>query len=522
MYYLISDPTRQTVAQLLKKDCPAQVDTTCFAPFRYVNLQAMYTVLDLITWVSFACQTMGFSIPCNSDDTCQDFNTDKPQREDYKDISTTILEDRSELLDIPEGYHPLVRILRGTIPHTFLDQYPAGKVASQYLWSNPSYTSSRTFTTDENGLIVRYVPELADADSTTVPSFIRENFLGNIGNSEGDCVRTFHQVKSAWGVIKSSDFGLMLSHLCKCFLIALDAGAAMKPLFDSGFYEGSVIFGPTFKLALHGKIVLPLSNEDLLLEISGLSTHFNALQEIQRVIAGVYKEGKSIMEVTNMVELRSTLLNLHLNENLRQIIVKSAEDLRFPLRPWSINLGSLKLALNLIMDPQSLKNDFPISPRALFSKDMIVVALSCFGEESCPSFHNPNGTPISLTGSLPDPSSKERQRGKDKKGKQQTSSGGWTFTVSRVKFDRAVGDLRTVLREKVARSISSNVARATGCVTFRDKPFAELFGLLQDLSKRLDGSAEVQVPSEGKRALEGVDAFIDTTPSEHRTKKVKL
>jgi len=78
---------------------------------------------------------MGFSIPCNSDDTCQDFNTDKPQREDYKDISTTILEDRSELLDIPEGYHPLVRILRGTIPHTFLDQYPAGKVASQYLWS---------------------------------------------------------------------------------------------------------------------------------------------------------------------------------------------------------------------------------------------------------------------------------------------------------------------------------------------------------------------------------------------------
>lgn len=60
--FLNSQVTRETLTELLKRESPAKIDEKCFAPFKFVNLSAMYIVLDLITWFSFATQTMSFVI----------------------------------------------------------------------------------------------------------------------------------------------------------------------------------------------------------------------------------------------------------------------------------------------------------------------------------------------------------------------------------------------------------------------------------------------------------------------------
>jgi hypothetical protein len=523
IYFLHNAPTRVLISSLTARDCPARINEKCFTPFRFVNLHAMYTVLDLITWFSFATQAMSFATSYKTDDEREDFDVEKAGQDVYEGISTTRQEDGTEVLDISGEYHPLARILRGLVPSSFLDKYPGGKVDVRNLTGSLAFSSSTDYVVQTPGLLARFVPELADSDGRSVINFIREYMFGNIGKDDQDSVVVFSQLRSAWGVIQGTDFGLELSHLCRSLQIALEAGTALRPIFESDYYEGCLLVAASFSVSWHDRIIKPLGISELAKELTSLATHANTLRSIQTLVTGGQMSDLDITQVTSMVELRVYLLGQSLTESIKRDVIAAASYLRFPARSWVVNAENLKSALLLVKDHSSLKETYPIGPRALFSTDFVEIAMSCFGEKSCPSFFNPNGTPILLDKPLPDPSTRERQNRGKQKGKQQSSSGGWTFTVRRVRFDEAVGDLRKVLSERMARSVSFNVARATGCVTLRGKTFAEIFGLLKDLSSRFDGSAEIQQPIEDTRMVGSAETAGDAPVlSGHRSKRVKL
>jgi len=522
-YYLNSNPKLSVISSLSRSDCPARVDAKCFTPFRFTNLHAMYSVLDLICWFSFASQAMNFTISVDADSTRKDFDRKEPFVSDHTKIDTTVGDDSSEKLDIPAGYHPITKLLRGIIPMTFLDQFPAGEVCTKTLWNRPTYSSAAVYGSSHSGLVMRFVPELASPDSHVVLDFIYRFMFRNIGSTDMDCANVFSQLRSSWGILNSTDFGLELTHLAYCFLIAFEAGVRLTPIFDSEYYEGCVLTGEGFSLLSHNRIIHPLSPKDLAIEVRGMATHLNTLLLIKDIVAREDEdEASKIPSFKSMFELREFFLDIPLTESAKDEIMKVASNLRFPARPWNVNVTSLCNLLDLSRDISRLGENDPIGPRALFTRNSIEVAMSCFGESSCPSFYHPNGTSINLIGSLPSaPREFNRQRGQPK-GKQQVSNAAWTFAVRRIRFEEAIGDLRKVLNEKTARSVSSSVARGTGCVVISGKGFAEIFGKLSELCKVLGGASLDPSLAESKRLEGKSEAEKGIGADGSRVKRVKM
>jgi hypothetical protein len=178
--------------------------------------------------------------------------------------------------------------------------------------------------------------------------------------------------------------------------------------------------------------------------------------------------------------------------------------------------------ISICLDPSSISHNTPLGSRALFSNDPIIVAMSCFGEGTCPSFFHANGTPIDLTGSLPRPPGESAVGKPGSKGKQTVSNAAWTLAVRRVRFDEAIGDLRKVLMEKKARSISTSIARGLGCTVFSGKQFAVIFESLGELAGAMEGSSDLRVAIEGN-SLGGTRDNTDVlNPSGRRVKRVKV
>jgi hypothetical protein len=347
--------------------------------------------------------------------------------------------------------------------------------------------------------------ELALEDSRTVLDFIKRYLFLNLGSSDLDCALSFAELKSSWGNLKQTDFGLELSHMVKCFEIGMEAQVSVIPIFDNGFYEACVIAGEGYALVLNNDIIRPLSEKGLTSEIKTLATHHNALLRIKSVVERETKREFNVSEITSMCLLRKELLRLPLTETSKNEVVSIADSLRYPVRPWNVNYSSLQSMLDIVRDLGSIKDETPIGSRSLFSNDPISVALSCFSEGTCPSFLHANGTTINLAGNLPRPSGEPDTSKGRPRGKQSTSNAAWTLAVRRVRFDEAVSDLRKVLNEKAARSVSTSIARGLGCVVFSGKQFAVLFEKLGKLASVMSGSTSLVRPREDGGTGEGRD-----------------
>lgn len=388
----------------------------------------------------------------------------------------------------------------------------------------PAYTSPIGVQASKSGNVLRYVPELADVDKRTVLDFIQRYMLANIGSEPTEIVFVFSQIRSAWGIIAPTEFGLELSHLAMSLMIAMQTGCEAIPIFDAGYYEAVVIRGEGYHISLNKSLLGPLSPGNLVAEVGTLATHHNTLLEIEKIAFRECGElANNIVNTQSMVELRSVLLELPLTEDAKNNVVNAAVSLRFPARPWNVNLVSLERLLKLAGSLDHLIMSDPIHARALFSRDSIIVSMSCFGESSCPSFIHSNGTPIDLTKSLPRPSGESTIRGNNSKGKQQTSNAAWIATVRRIRFDEAIGDFRKMMNEKKIRSVSTSVARGTGCVVFQGKSFGTLFGLLGKLVMVSDGSASSSMPQEDTRMIgETESSQGGVLLSGRRAKKMKI
>lgn len=522
-FFLCSSVTRALVRKLISPECPAKLEENSFCPYRFVNLSSLYSALDILNLFSYACQAMSFSTTYNSSIGRSDFDRGSDNEEGGASMEVEEGEVGPAPSESKDSAHGIAQLFTPGTLNSLTSNVPKGDVDASCLLQRKSSSSTSEFTVEHSGFVMRYVPELANEDKTTVLSFIQTFLIWNLGNGLNDSLASFGQIRSSWGNLSSTDFGLTISHLAKCLWIAMDAQVSLMPLFDMGYYEGCVLQGESFSLSINNLLIRPLEKKDLVSEIGSLATHRNTLMKIVAIIHRELPEHTvSSKSVINMTALRETLLSITLTESAKEEIVALAKHLRFPARPWNVNHANIMKMIEIIRGLPVLTETTPIGPRGLFSKDMIVVALSCFGEGTCPSFMHANGTAIDLSGALPRPSREQGMvRDRPQRGQNQ-SNAGWTFAIRRVRYDEALGDLRTMLRTKQARSVTSSVARNLGCVVISGKSFGELFGALSDLASILSGTSElVRSLEDSKRGgdADNDDVIVSGGP---RIKRVRV
>lgn len=522
-FFLCNTVTRTLIKELISPECPAKLEENSFCPFRYVNLNALYSALDLINLFSYAIQAMEFSTTFDSNIDRSDFDREGPE-----DDEDTLMETEGEEIGpiIPSNLkmvHPIARLFDTEAHPKFpLARIPGTTVNPASLLKRKTFSSVSDFTAEHSGIVLRFVQELANEDKTTVLSFIQSYLFWNLGTTMNDCLATLNQLRSSWGNLQSTDFGLCLTHLAKSLLIAMDTQVSIMPLFDMGFYEGCILQGESFTLSVNNILMRPIGHGKLNEEVISLATHRNTLERILAVIFREVKIQLNVDDYSSMRLLRDTLLGIPLTESTKDEITALAKNLRFPSRPWNVNHTSLMRMIDIIRGLPVISDTTPIGPRGLFTKDMIVVALSCFSEGTCPSLIHANGTPINLDGNLPRPSTGSNKDKSQPRGRQTTSNAAWTFAIRRVRFDEALGDLRNMLREKQARSVSSSVARGLGCVVITGKQFGELFAGLSDLTKILSGSSALAKSVEDTSTAGNVDNDDIIRSDSGRVKRVRV
>jgi hypothetical protein len=522
-FFLCSTVTRELVRTLMHPGCPAQLEEDSFCPYRFVNISALYSALDIINLLSYACHAMMFTTDDSGDFGRSDYARDSSGDDDAREQME--IEDR-EAGPTPinkDTAHDIAGLFASSSHSTFPTARVPGSLVDTTVYRKRKFCSTASsFTAELPGTVLRYVPELANEDKTTVLSFIQTFMLWNLGSNMSDCLSSLSQLKSSWGNLCSTDFGLIVSHLAKSLYLAMESQTSITALFDMGFYEGCVLQGEGFRLAVNNIVMFPFVPENLQSDVRGLGTHHNTLQKIIAIIHREQKVELHSKDVISMSSLRTLLLGTSLSESAKEEITALAKLLRYPARPWNINHANIMKMIEIIRGLPVINDSTPLGSRALFSKDMITVALSCFGEGTCPSFIHANGTPIDLSGTLPRPS-REQTMGRDKpRGRQTTSNAAWTFAIRRVRYDEALGNLRTLLNNKQARSVSSSIARQLGCVVIQGKQFGEMFGALSDLASISSGTSDVSRPL-GESNMGGTADNDDVIQTEgRRVKKVKV
>jgi hypothetical protein len=143
-----------------------------------------------------------------------------------------------------------------------------------------------------------------------------------------------------------------------------------------------------------------------------------------------------------------------------------------------INPANLKTVFHLLVNITSIDESHPISRLALFSQDPVFVALSCFGEKSCPSWDIVNGTRIPFNTATPPEVPVEIRSGKFKS-KGDISDARWVMTIRTTDLFMGTDEFRRVATAGGYRSISSSVAKKSGMKVLRHDQMSTFWNELQ-------------------------------------------
>jgi hypothetical protein len=241
-----------------------------------------------------------------------------------------------------------------------------------------------------SGLYVPYVKELAIDDQLTVPELFNDYFLKSLSNNVDGMVIKYSELKSAWGLIEGTDFGRVVTHICKCIDIALRAQATVFLIFTNSIYEGTVISGTGYSIGIRNEIYRPLIFRDLQILVRDSSMHNKSIQRINDMVM------PNVTEVRSMRELSNILSGVVLSENEKHEIVEEAYHLAFQQTYWSISPHYIKIMLDLILDADKhIQTNYPMHPKYLFHTGREELVMCAFGHFA-PTFLIPNGqvTPL--------------------------------------------------------------------------------------------------------------------------------
>jgi hypothetical protein len=379
-------------------------------------------------------------------------------------------------------------------------------INSAALFSGIAHTSPRFLQTGQgdgirsHGLLMKFEPRLASPDINLVGDILGRLFLKSLGDSLEEQLELLETLKAGLGLLRLTRVGEELTHLYKCLEIAVDCNAGMIPIFDGSRYEGSLVAGgPGATILAGGKrwpfqTVASLKNDFLT-----FSSHASALTAIGNLFPVDFKE--RVLACRSMFDLRELCLLATFSQSDRDEIVRKAANLDFGRPSWVISPSRLKDALSLIANMVNLNETYPIGRLALFSKDPVTVALSTFGEKSCPSWDIPQGTACSIKKATP-PSPPVSINRKGAKG--DISDAAWVMVIRTTDLTSGVAEFKEMASSLCYRSSSSTLARKVGHRVFSRDRMAEFWSELRDAVRVVNPMAAYEEDAENlkKRGLE--------------------
>lgn len=500
--WLLNAPTNTLLQSLTADRCPVKFKHTNYAPYGYSNFAAIQEFSMMRNILSYLLQLIAVPvfdteiIPENFLDTSPE---DDGEDDDEEDPHSRIAVNQAAAMAMSNRcpYSKLFQWVRTQVTSPL----PRDKGDATRCSERNSYYAVDDFSAANlgAGILLRYVEDLASEDPAGVPNFFSKYCMRSLGDDFSEQAALFSELKSSWGVLKTTRSGHILSHLVKCLEISMSANCGIKAIFDNGIYEGCVLQGYGYTLSTHSKIYSPSTSDDLYEDISALDTHSKMQDEILNALrVGGVDIGDIPDSLDSMNDLRMLLLQARLNETQKKDIRESAVKLRFRYRKWSINLGSITKLLSTLQEGvSSISDDYPIGPEALFSNDPVEIAMSCFPSDGCPSFRHPSGVPIDLRAKkAPVPPQSTTARGGKNPG--QVNNGGWIFSVRRVAYTEAVADFRLMIHESEARSMGAAASKGLGYFVLSGGNFEKVFLQLRELAQRYRDGQSSGVNSELK------------------------
>lgn len=354
-----------------------------------------------------------------------------------------------------------------------------------------------------HGKIFKYHPRLALSDPNLVGDVIGRRFLTCLGPDRKTQFENLQSLKQGLSAMRLLPIGNIFSHLYKCLDIAIDCQAGCAPIFSNKVYEGCVVMGGPGATFSHNGVMTSFENlETLRLEFTTVSTHASAIYQIQRKFPSTMMvDGEDIIidltGVTNMVELRKLCLSLECTQADRDFILRKASQLDFGEIPWVVSPIKLKSAFELMNDLSIIDDSYPISYLSLFSKDPVLIALSCFGAKSCPSWEIVSGTTVSLLTPNPPVIPARTPLKKGDKGAAITSDAAWVMTIRTTDLNSACDEFRKVVDKASYRSITSVLAKKQGMKSFSRDQMAVFWAEMQAAVLRMNS---------GVKRIEGLEA----------------
>jgi hypothetical protein len=330
------------------------------------------------------------------------------------------------------------------------------------------------------GRIFKFNPQLALPDPNLIGDIIGRYFLAGLGDSYDDQLENLDLLKTGVAGLRLTRVGEELTHLYKCIEIAIQAQTGCVPIFSKMNYEGCVLMGGATErnFIVHGKVFPALSVTELKADILLVSDHESSLHFISTLFPGELKE--DVTKCESFFELRNLCLELAVTQDTKDEIIRKASMLDFGRESWAISPINLKACMDLISSFSSLDSTYPIGRMSLFSKDPVLVALSCFGEKTAPSWDIPNGTTCSLSKANP-PSPPLAASGKSRTAsKGEISDATWVMVIRKTDLFSAVDEFRKMASTLKYRSSSSALAKRVGHRVFSRERMAEFWGPMRE------------------------------------------
>lgn len=362
-------------------------------------------------------------------------------------------------------------------------------------------TSGSISSLTSNGVIMKFNQRLALPDPNIIGDILGRHFLLCLGDNTDDQFENLHFLKSGLSSLRLTKLGDELAHMFKCIEIAIESQSGCIPFFTGSTYEGCIVAGgPNAIISINGDSIPFLPLTQLKDEFLNVSDHSSALANISGSFSGRLQS--SVRNATSMVELRDLCLTLEATQDIRDAIIRAAADLDFGEETWVVNPANLASAFSLMSNLSLLEKDkHPVGRMALFSKDPVLVALSCFGEKSCPTWDIPNGVKCSLAKSTPPapPSA-------PKKGTQRgdISDAAWIMVVRYTDLFSAVDEFKKMASTLQYRSTASVVAKKVGHRVFSREKMGEFWKEMRGALRHVNPNAKFE--SDGdvvKRKREG-------------------
>lgn len=490
-YFICEEPTSNILQPLLGGTSGVDFNDRNYVPLRTSNMSALLILSEMYNTLSFLSIFMrnylyGSSLPTRA--TLIDSLGAEISSTLRSGMDVDTEGDRAPTTSlVPSGISAILEYFPAlTTFQTGPSDQEVAKAASSISTAPFLSPNDLSHSFQTSGLFLRFVPDLSDEDPTGVVSFFSKYLRRSLGNTSQEIFERLDDYRAAWGILKSTDAGHVLSHLVRCFEIGFDACCGVVPIFSDGFYEGCALIGTGFTLNFRTELFLPLHPGDFATELMAMETNKRLLDKILSILRKADVTIGSVSDISKPAALRRNILLADIDSEGKTILMALVRKVRFPYSKWSVTLGSIIRFCSLLKGPiDDIPDETPVGPEGMFSIDPVEVLMSCFKAGTCPSFRHPSGVPIDLSARKP-PSAPVESQSKKGKGPGQVNNGGWVFSIRRVDIVEAVSDFRTLVKEKEARSLGSAASRGLGYFVLSGGNFERVFHSLKDVIGSID------------------------------------